>query len=312
MAVSLFTFGLLALMASVGPGQAAEATQTSVTTKVTVQMVNSSEQYEVSVVVGTLGGQVYVNAFLVSLNMVMRIKRHALVAVVGESGSVEARPVELRVLALEAPSSLPGIEHEVVVQDEVVTVDGIEVHQQKVPMVRLLLGGQPGELTGHSVAFVPFEQSMLFSAPRDSDVQGTSPNLPGKEVPAGLLQTTSHYPLGQAETTLEEVAEPGKLPETPLRAEAPSSYRVVCQRVELLRQELCRLWRQLWAQALSLLWSAALLLLVGTLGAGALIGTLRVVCPHTPRDRLEPKILSHESLQLDLKPLITEKSSTSC
>uniref|UniRef100_A0A8C4QRU6 Uncharacterized protein n=1 Tax=Eptatretus burgeri TaxID=7764 RepID=A0A8C4QRU6_EPTBU len=170
------------------------------------------------------------------------------------------------VLALEAPSSLPGIEREVVVQDEVVAVDGVEV--------KLYLICKPGELTGHSVALVPFEQSMLFSAPRDSDVQGTSPNLPGKEVPAGLLQTTSHYPLGQAETTLEEVAEPGKLPETPLRAEAPSSYRVVCQRIELLRQELCRLWRQLWAQALSLLWSAALLLLVGTLGAGALIGTL--------------------------------------
>ena len=59
-------------------------------------------------------------------------------------------------------------------------------------MVRLLLGGEPGELTGHSVALVPFEQSMLFSAPRDSDVQGTSPNLPGKGTCKTAFLSCSH------------------------------------------------------------------------------------------------------------------------
>lgn len=40
------------------------------------------------------------------------------------------------------------------------------------------------------------------------------------------LQTTSHYLIGNVETTVEGNALPGKLPETPLRAEPPSSYKV--------------------------------------------------------------------------------------
>lgn len=39
-----------------------------------------------------------------------------------------------------------------------------------------------------------------------------------------VLHTTSHYPLRQAETTQEETAAPGKLPETPLRMEPSVLY----------------------------------------------------------------------------------------
>lgn len=39
-----------------------------------------------------------------------------------------------------------------------------------------------------------------------------------------ILHTTSHYPLRQAETTQEETAAPGKLPETPLRVEPSVLY----------------------------------------------------------------------------------------
>lgn len=40
------------------------------------------------------------------------------------------------------------------------------------------------------------------------------------------LQTTSQYLIRQAETTVDEETLPGKLPETPLRIEPPSSYKV--------------------------------------------------------------------------------------
>lgn len=40
------------------------------------------------------------------------------------------------------------------------------------------------------------------------------------------LQTTSQYLIQQAETTVDEETLPGKLPETPLRIEPPSSYKV--------------------------------------------------------------------------------------
>lgn len=40
------------------------------------------------------------------------------------------------------------------------------------------------------------------------------------------MQTTSQYLIRNVETTVNEDALPGKLPETPLRAEPPSSYKV--------------------------------------------------------------------------------------
>lgn len=41
-----------------------------------------------------------------------------------------------------------------------------------------------------------------------------------------MSQTTSQYPLKHTETTQEEVAAPGKLPETPLRMEPDLLYDV--------------------------------------------------------------------------------------
>lgn len=41
------------------------------------------------------------------------------------------------------------------------------------------------------------------------------------------LQTTSQYLIRQVETTVDEETLPGKLPETPLRTEPPSSYKVI-------------------------------------------------------------------------------------
>ena len=39
-----------------------------------------------------------------------------------------------------------------------------------------------------------------------------------------VFQTTSHYPLKQTDTTQEEIAAPGKLPETPLRMDPDLLY----------------------------------------------------------------------------------------
>lgn len=49
-------------------------------------------------------------------------------------------------------------------------------------------------------------------------------SVPRGVVEDQVLHTTSHYPLRQAETTQEETAAPGKLPETPLRMEPGVLY----------------------------------------------------------------------------------------
>ncbi|KAK7816587.1 hypothetical protein U0070_000440 [Myodes glareolus] len=85
------------------------------------------------------------------------------------------------------------------------------------------------------------------------------------------LQTTSHYLVGNVETTVEGNALPGKLPETPLRAEPPSSYKWM----EKLRKALCRFWGSVFPVFFMFL----NVMVVGVLGAAGVIAVLKVLFP---------------------------------
>ncbi|XP_061430897.1 glycoprotein integral membrane protein 1 [Lethenteron reissneri] len=282
---------------------------------VLVQSLNQSRQFEVRLDVTVSEGKVSVNTHPVGSNVVTRVDCQADVAELATDGvsvlQQWSSPVSLRVLVLESPISgqpgRPGI----VAQLQVTDIDSTQVTQALVPMLEVTFGMSQNEVR-RATWSVPMEESMLYSMPRDADTYGTLPNTPGKELPAGPLQTTSHYPMGQAETTLEEAAAPGKLPETPLRAEPPSSYKLVCQRAEMLRQEVCRLWRSLWQQALPLVCGAALLVVVGALGGTVIVLGLRVLCPHAHDSKFDSKAFYVDNLQMDFQPLIVDKKGTPC
>ncbi|PKU33106.1 glycoprotein integral membrane protein 1 [Limosa lapponica baueri] len=89
------------------------------------------------------------------------------------------------------------------------------------------------------------------------------------------LQTTSQYLIRQAETTVDEETLPGKLPETPLRIEPPSSYKVMCQWVEDLRKGLCRF----WFRSLPIFFSLMEVIVVGVVGAALILKVLKVIFP---------------------------------
>ncbi|GAB0186883.1 glycoprotein integral membrane protein 1 [Grus japonensis] len=102
----------------------------------------------------------------------------------------------------------------------------------------------------------------------------TLPNLSGKDI-QDPLQTTSQYLIRQVETTIDEETLPGKLPETPLRIEPPSSYKVMCQWVEDLRKALCRF----WFRSLPIFFSLMEVIVVGVVGAALILKVLKVMFP---------------------------------
>ncbi|NXA39210.1 GINM1 protein, partial [Eudromia elegans] len=181
--------------------------------------------------------------------------------------------VSARIMVHEWPLASSSDLKLIVIQEEVTEVDGKQVQQEEVAEINILV--KDTRVLRHSSYTVPLKESMLYSIPRDSDVVFTFPNLSGKDI-QDPLQTTSQYLIPQAETTADEETLPGKLPETPLRMEPPSSYKVVmCQWVEDLRKGLCRFWLRFFP----LFFNLMEVIVVGVVGATLILKVLKVIFP---------------------------------
>ncbi|XP_019740530.1 glycoprotein integral membrane protein 1 [Hippocampus comes] len=98
---------------------------------------------------------------------------------------------------------------------EVIELEGKQVQQPDMCEVKILMSPDFQKLAQFTNIY-PIGHSEIFKVSRDDDVVVTDPTNPIKEEQM-MLQTTSQYPLKHSETTQEEIAAPGKLPETPLR-----------------------------------------------------------------------------------------------
>lgn len=182
--------------------------------------------------------------------------------------------VGVRILVHEWPMTSGSSLQLIVIQEEVVEIDGKQVQQKDVTELDILVKNQG--ILRHSNYTLPLEESMLYSISRDNDILFTLPNLSKKEsVSSSSLQTTSQYLIRNVETTVDEDALPGKLPETPLRAEPPSSYKVMCQWMEKFRKDLCRFWSSIFPVCFMFL----KVVVVGITGAAVIITILKVLVP---------------------------------
>ncbi|NXF05004.1 GINM1 protein, partial [Smithornis capensis] len=222
-----------------------------------------------------VNGQVYLNDF----PMKSGVAHITCQTVISESGNLDNLPdeqrlgtVSVRIMVHEWPLASSSDLQLIVVQEEVTEIDGKQVQQEEVTEIDILVKDQ--RVLRHSNYTVPLKESMLFSIPRDNDMFFTLPNLSGKDT-QDPLQTTSQYLTRQVETTVDEETLPGKLPETPLRIEPPSSYKVMCQWVEDLRKGLCRF----WFRSLPILFSFLEVVVVGIVGAALIIKVLKVILP---------------------------------
>ncbi|XP_029079732.1 glycoprotein integral membrane protein 1 isoform X2 [Monodon monoceros] len=181
--------------------------------------------------------------------------------------------VSVRILVHEWPMTSGSSLQLIVVQEEVVEIDGKQAQQKDVTEIDILVKNQG--ILRHSNYTLPLEESMLYSISRDSDILFTLPNLSKKGESVSSLQTTSQYLIRNVETTVNEDALPGKLPETPLRAEPPSSYKVMCQWMEKFRKDLCRF----WCSVFPVFFMFLNVVVVGIIGAVIVITILKVLFP---------------------------------
>ncbi|XP_029449929.1 glycoprotein integral membrane protein 1 [Rhinatrema bivittatum] len=250
---------------------AALGTQESIRINVTTLKLTGNVPEQVIFNISFVSGQVLVNDFPVKSG----VTRVTCPTVVLEGGSATGslHEVAVRILVHEWPLTLGSRVKLMVVQEEVMEIGGEQVQQEDTTEIEFLVNEEMHVLRYSSYS-TPLKESMLYSISRDKDILFTLPNLSGKEVQAPL-QTTSQYLLRQMETTVEEDTAPGKLPETPLRAASPSSYKVMCQWVEELRKELCPFWLAFLPLYISIMEVVA----VGVIGAAVIVNLLTVIFP---------------------------------
>ncbi|XP_064412048.1 glycoprotein integral membrane protein 1 isoform X3 [Latimeria chalumnae] len=247
----------------------------------------TGERLELQVVlhVTYVSGEVYVNNLPVKHSGVTRLNCKALLLENGNPNSTlpsgHLGVISIRILVRDWPLETNSDLQLIVIQEEVTEVEGKQVYQTDVTEMEILVNKDLRELR-HLTFTVPLKETMLYTIPRDNDILFTLPNFSGKDA-QGPVQTTSHYPIRQVETTVDEESGPVKLPETPLRAEPPSSYKVMCQWIENLRKKLCKL----WLESLPLFFSVMEVVVVGVVGSAIIIKVLKVLFPSCEHNACE-------------------------
>ncbi|XP_076026657.1 glycoprotein integral membrane protein 1 [Genypterus blacodes] len=207
---------------------------------------------------------------------------------------------------------------------EVIELGGKEVQQPDMCEVKILMSPDFQKLAQFTNVY-PIGHSEIFRAPRENDVLVTDPSNPQRVEEQVMSQTTSQYPLKHFETTQEEVAAPGKLPETPLRmdpdllydvryddvfderepgqtdqiqTDAPpkesySSYSAACRWVEEVRERL----RRFCSESLPLFFLVMWVVVIGVVGSAVIVKVLDMffpTCEHKHIFNLNPVTLMPE------------------
>ncbi|XP_053193213.1 glycoprotein integral membrane protein 1 [Scomber japonicus] len=208
---------------------------------------------------------------------------------------------------------------------EVIEMEGKKVQQPDMCEVKILMSPDFQKLAQFTNIY-PIGHSEIFRVPRENDVVVTDqPPNPRKAEEQMITQTTSQYPLKHTETTQEEIAAPGKLPETPLRMdpdllydvkyddefeerdpgqedqiqmESPpkeflSSYSAMCQWVEEVRERL----RRFCSESLPLFFLVMWVVVIGVVGSAVIVKILDMffpTCEHKHIFHLNPVTLMPE------------------
>ncbi|KAJ8270766.1 hypothetical protein GJAV_G00119050 [Gymnothorax javanicus] len=296
---------LLALFLSTDASQRQldkESIQVNVTTVDDTR--NETYNLQINFNISVVGEKISVNDIPMKLSGVTRLTCQALL--LDSSGSngtgsgVYVRTL-VRVLVRQWPLESSPVLELLVFNEEVIEVEGNKVQQPDMYEVNILMNENFKKLRQSTNSY-PTSESMLYSIPRENDFIVADPEVLSKVEDQGILHTTSHYPLKQAETTQEEIAAPGKLPETPLRmdpmyeegttveeegfpdkllpetplrSESMSSYNAMCQWVERLRDRL----RTFWSESLPLFFLIMWVVVVGVAGAAVVVKILDLFFP---------------------------------
>ncbi|XP_059212340.1 glycoprotein integral membrane protein 1 isoform X2 [Centropristis striata] len=272
--------------------------------------------------------QVLVNDVPVELSGVTRFTCQALLYSINGSSEFESGDLVSTVTrVMVSQNRLYSDSEEVValqVFSEVIEMEGKQVQQPDMCEVKILMSPDFQKLAQFTNIY-PIGHSEIFRVPRENDVVVTDPPNPRKDEEQLMSQTTSQSPLKQTETTQEEIAAPGKLPETPLRMdpdllydvryddefeaigpsqpdqiqmETPpkefiSSYSAMCQWVEEVRERL----RRFSSESLPLFFLVMWVVVIGVVGSAVIVKILDMffpTCEHKHIFHLNPVSLLPE------------------
>lgn len=274
------------------------------------QLLNSNNlQINLNISVGE--EQVLVNDIPVELSEVTRFNCQALLLdrINGSSDFESGDLVSTVTRVLVNQNRLYSDSEEVValqVFSEVIEMEGKEVQQPYMCEVKLLMSPDFQKLAQFTNIY-PIGHSEIFRVPRENDVVVTDPPNPRKTEEQLISHTTSQYPLKHTETTQEEIAAPGKLPETPLRMdpdlmydvryedefddrqqsqpdqihmetspkELMSSYSAMCHWVEGVREHL----RRFSSESLPLFFLVMWVVVIGVVGSAVIVRILDIFFP---------------------------------
>lgn len=195
----------------------------------TVADTQDSNNLQINLNISVGEEQVLVNDIPVELSGVTRFNCQALLldSTNGSSEFESGDLVSTVTRVMVSQNRLYSDSEEVValqVFSEVIEMEGKKVQQPDMCEVKILMSPDFQKLAQFTNIY-PIGHSEIFRVPRENDVVVTDPPNPRKEEQM-ILQTTSQYPLKHTETTQEEIAAPGKLPETPLRMDPDLLYDV--------------------------------------------------------------------------------------
>ncbi|XP_006796287.1 glycoprotein integral membrane protein 1 [Neolamprologus brichardi] len=277
--------------------------------------LQDSNNLQINLNISVSEEQVLVNDVPVELSGVTRFNCQALLldSVNGSSEFESGDIVSTVTRVMVSQNRLYSDSEEVValqVFSEVIEMDGKEVQQPDMCEVKILMSPDFQKLAQFTNIY-PIGHSDIFRVPRENDVVVTDPPNSRKDEEQLISQTTSQYPLKHTETTREEIASPGKLPETPLRMdpdllydvryddeldytypsqpdqnqmETPpkeliSSYSAMCQWVEQARERL----RRFCSESLPLFFLVMWVVVIGVVGSAVIVKILDVffpICEH--------------------------------
>ncbi|XP_004083577.1 glycoprotein integral membrane protein 1 [Oryzias latipes] len=212
---------------------------------------------------------------------------------------------------------------------EVIELEGKQVQQPDMCEVKILMSPDFQKL-GQFTNVYPIGHSDIFRFPRENDVVVTDPPSSRRDEEQLMTHTTSQYPHTekQADTTQEEVAAPGKLPETPLRmdplllyndgydgddrdssrsdqnqSEVSSSYSAMCRWVEEMRERL----RVFCFKSLPVFFLVMGVVVIGVVGSGFIVKILDLffpACDHKQIFHLNPVTLMPEEEKQNLLEIL--------
>ncbi|XP_067338027.1 glycoprotein integral membrane protein 1 [Channa argus] len=292
----------------------------------TDRQLQDSNNLQINLNISVGDEQVLVNDIPVELSGVTRFNCQALLldSINGSSEFESGDFVSTVTRVMVSQNRLYSESDEVValqVFSEVIEMDGKEVQQPDMCEVKILMSPEFQKLAQFTNIY-PIGHSEIFRVPRENDVVVTDPPSPRRNEDQLISQTTSQYPLKHTETTQEEAAAPGKLPETPLRMdpdllydvrydeefddrepsqrdqiqmETPpiSSYSAMCEWVEQVRERL----RRFCSESLPLFFLVMWVVVIGVVGSAVIVKILDIffpTCEHKHIFHLNPVSLMPE------------------